>query len=214
MKLYTYYRSSASYRVRIALELKGLSCEHLPVHLTRNGGAQHGDEYKAVNPQALVPTLVDDGATLTQSLAMLEYLEERYPARPLLPSDPLDRAWVRALALDVACEIHPLNNLRVLQYLKGPLQLSDEQKDAWVRHWITLGFAAIETRLAADPRTGTCCYGDTPTLADLCLVPQVFNARRFNVPLDAYPTITRIVDHLNTLPEFARAAPGAQPDAE
>jgi maleylpyruvate isomerase len=214
MELYNYFRSSASYRVRIALELKGLGYEYLPVHLTRNGGAQHGDDYKALNPQALVPTLVEDGAAISQSLAIIEYLEERYPSQPLLPADPVDRAWVRALALDIACEIHPLNNLRVLHYLKGALALSDAQREAWIGHWISLGFAAIESRLASDPRTGTCCFGDTPTLADLCLVPQVFNARRFNISLDAYPTIARIVAHLNQLPAFLRAAPGAQPDAE
>lgn len=215
MQLHNYFRSSASYRVRIALAWKGLAYDYLPVHLVRNGGAQNSDAFLALNPEGLVPAMVDDdGAVLTQSLAMLEYIEERHPTPPLLPSTPADRAWTRALATQIACEIHPLNNLRVLKYLEQTLGVSAEQKLAWITHWITLGFASLESRLARDPRTGSCCLGDTPTFADLCLVPQMFNARRFNVPMDAFPTLVRIDAHLQQLDAFRAAAPGAQPDAE
>ncbi|MDP9900599.1 maleylacetoacetate isomerase [Variovorax ginsengisoli] len=214
MELHNYFRSSASYRVRIALAYKGLSYDYVPVHLVRDGGAQHSEDYKALNPEALVPALVDDGKVITQSLAMLEYLEERHPTPALLPADPADRAWVRALSDLVACEIHPINNLRVLQYLEKTLGVTPAQKMAWIHHWILLGFASLEAHLARDPRTGSCCVGDTPSFADLCLVPQVFNARRFNVPLDDFPTLVRIDAHLQQLDAFRAAAPGAQPDAE
>lgn len=214
MDLYTYFRSSASYRVRIALALKGLQPTQHFVHLLRNGGEQHAAAFARLNPAELVPVLRDGDATLTQSLAMLEYLEEQHPSPPLLPGTAADRAWVRSLALQVACEIHPLNNLRVLQYLERELQVSAEQKQAWIRHWITLGFAALEAQLAADARTGSCCFGDRPTVADCCLVPQVFNARRFGITTEVYPTLHRIDAHLNTLAAFRAAAPGAQPDAE
>ncbi|MBU9128428.1 maleylacetoacetate isomerase [Burkholderia multivorans] len=214
MKLYSYFRSSASYRVRIALNLKRLPYDYVPVHMLRDGGQQLKDEYRALNPDALVPTLVDGGATLQQSLAIIEYLDETHPEPALLPKAPIDRAYVRAIALQIACEIHPLDNLRVLKYLKHTLQVSEEAKNAWYRHWIESGFASLETRLATDPRTGKLCFGDTPTLADICLVPQVFNANRFSIDTTRYPTIQRIADYASTLDAFKAAEPGVQPDAE
>ncbi|XAH26321.1 maleylacetoacetate isomerase [Xylophilus sp. GW821-FHT01B05] len=214
MQLHGYFRSSAAYRVRIACNLKGLAYDTLPIHLTRDGGAQHSAAYAALNPEKLVPTLDDGAARLTQSLAILEYLEERQPAPALLPTDAADRAWVRAIAAQIACDVHPLNNLRVLKYLEATLGISAEQKLAWIAHWITTGFESLETRLARDGRSGLCCYGDTPSFADCCLVPQVFSARRFNVPLQAYPHIVRIDAHLAQLDAFRLAAPGLQPDAE
>lgn len=214
MELFTYFRSSASWRVRIAMNLKGLSPEQHFIHLTKNGGAQNAPDFDAVNPEHLVPVLRDNEQTLTQSLAILEYLEERNPTPSLLPADAADRAWVRALALQIACDIHPLNNLRVLQYIERTLGLAPEAKQAWIEHWVAAGFAALEAHLARSPRTGLCCFGDTPTMADCCLAPQVFNARRFNVNLDAYPTLVRIDAHLATLDAFRRAVPAAQPDAE
>ncbi|WJF89963.1 maleylacetoacetate isomerase [Paraburkholderia bonniea] len=214
MKLYSYFRSSASYRVRIALNLKNLPYDYMPVHMLRDGGEQFQAEYRKLNPDAVVPTLVDDGDVLQQSLAIIEYLDETHPLPPLLPASPSDRAYVRSVALQIACEIHPLNNLRVLKYLKKTLGLSEEAKNAWYRHWIESGFAALETHLAGDTRTGALCFGDTPTLADACLVPQVFNAQRFEIDLSAFPTLQRIYAHASQLDAFARAAPSAQPDAE
>lgn len=214
MELFGYFRSSASYRVRIGLNLKRLSCTHHFVHLTRDGGQQHASTFVALNPEQLVPVLLDGDLALSQSLAILEYLDEQYPAVPLLPKGATDRAWVRALALQIACDMHPLNNLRVLQYLERTLRVTAEQKQAWVAHWIGLGLKALEERLAADSRPGTCCFGDTPTLADCCLVPQLFNARRFGVAMDPYPTLSRIDAYLAGLPSFQAAAPGRQPDAE
>ena len=175
MKLYTYFRSSAAYRVRIALNLKGLPYEAVPVHLVRHGGEQLKDEYRAINPSALVPILQDEGATITQSMAIVEYLEETHPAVPLLPSAPLERARVRELAQMIACDIHPVNNLRVLRYLVRTIKISEEAKNAWYRHWIGEGFAALEAQLARDPgrdpAPGRFCHGDTPTIADCFLVP-------------------------------------------
>jgi maleylacetoacetate isomerase len=217
MKLYSYFRSSASYRVRIALNLKGLPYDIVPVHMLRNGGEQLTEEYRKVNPQALVPALVDDAAgdaALTQSLAIIEYLDEAYPTPALLPSTPADRAFVRSLALAVACEIHPLDNLRVLRYLVHTLKVSEDEKNAWYRHWIVQGLKAIETTLANDARVGKFCYGDTPTLADCCLVPQVFNAQRFNCDLSDMPTIVRINDACLALDAFVKASPAQQSDAE
>ncbi|POR56241.1 maleylacetoacetate isomerase [Paraburkholderia eburnea] len=215
MKLYSYFRSSASYRVRIALNLKNLPYEYVPVHLVREGGEQLKPEYRKINPDAIVPTLIDDdNRAIQQSLAIIEYIEETHPEPPLLPKSPADRAHVRSLALQVACEIHPIDNLRVLKYLKHTLGVDDAAKDAWYRHWIENGFATLEERLANDPRTGKLCFGDTPTIADLCLVPQVFNANRFKIDTTRYPTIQRICDYAAQLDAFARAAPGAQPDAE
>ncbi|MDN2715455.1 maleylacetoacetate isomerase [Janthinobacterium sp. SUN120] len=216
MKLYTYFRSSAAYRVRIALNLKGIAYDSIPVHLLQDGGQQLLPAYRAVNPSALVPALDDDGAILTQSLAMLEYLEETRPGVPLLPADPLERARVRALALAIACDAHPLTNLRVLKYLKGTLGLSDEVKQEWYRHWMAEGLAAVEALLAqGDPSgTGLFCHGDSPTMADCCLVPQVFNALRFAIDLAPYPRVARIHAHCAGLPAFIAAHPSQQPDAE
>lgn len=216
MKLYTYFRSSAAYRVRIALNLKGIDYDSIPVHLLQDGGQQLLPAYRAVNPSALVPALDDDGAILTQSLAMLEYLDETRPAVPLLPGDALGRARVRALALAIACDAHPLTNLRVLKYLKNTLGLSDEAKQEWYRHWMAEGLAAVEALLAqGDPAgTGLFCHGDSPTMADCCLVPQVFNAQRFAIDLAPYPRVARIHAHCAGLPAFAAAHPSRQPDAE
>ncbi|MBS0507550.1 MAG: maleylacetoacetate isomerase [Proteobacteria bacterium] len=215
-RLYSYFRSSAAYRVRIALALKGLAYETIPVHLVKDGGQQHGNAYRSANPQGLVPALqpAEGGPVLAQSLAIMEYLDEIHPAPALLPADALGRARVRALAQMVACEIHPLNNLRVLQYLTQELGVSGTQKDAWYAHWVALGLQAMEETLVRSSDTGRFCHGDTPSLADCCLVPQVFNARRFNCAMEAYPTITRIVAACEALPAFQQAAPGVQPDAQ
>lgn len=211
--LYSYWRSSAAYRVRIALNLKGLDYAIAPVHLVRDGGEQHHDEYRKLNPQQLVPVLVDGGNVIRESLAIIEYLEEAYPDTPrLLPNSARACARVRALAQMVACDIHPLGNLRVLQYLQRELGADDERKLAWSRHWIEVGFDAIEAVLAAG-RTGMFCEGDAPSMADCCLVPQVYNARRFGVSLARYPTIDAIDAHCRKLEAFARAAPEAQADA-
>ncbi len=214
MKLYTYFRSSAAYRVRIGLNLKGLAYDSVPVHLIKDGGQQLAAEYRALNPSALVPALQDEGTTITQSLAILEYLDETYPAAPLLPSTPLARARVRSLALQIACDIHPLNNLRVLKYLVKEAAVTEEVKNAWYVHWVQQGFAALELQLAGSPDTGRFCHGDTPTLADVLLVPQVFNAVRFNIDMGPYPTIARIAAECDALPAFAAAHPNQQPDAE
>ncbi len=214
MKLHTYFRSSAAYRVRIALNLKGLAYDSVPVHLLRAGGEHRRAAYLALNPAGLVPALEDDGAVLSQSLAIIEYLDETHPAVALLPGSALERARIRAIAQAVACDIHPLNNLRVLKYLKDALGVSDEEKDAWYRHWVTVGLAALEAMLANDPRTGDFCHGETPSLADCCLVPQVFNARRFDCDLSSMPTVMRIVERCEALEAFRLAAPEAQPDAE
>ena len=214
MKLYSYFRSSAAYRVRIALNLKGLAYEYAPIHLLRDGGQQLKPDYRELNPDGIVPTFIDGDDVLTQSLAIIEYLEETHPEPSLLPGTPLDRAFIRSVALQIACEIHPVDNLRVLKYLKHTLKVGDEAKDAWYRHWLESGFESLEKRLAKDSRVGKLCFGDTPTLADLCLVPQVFNAQRFNLDMSRYPTIERIADHAGQIDAFARAAPGQQPDAE
>jgi len=214
LQLYTYFRSSAAYRVRIALALKGLAYESLPIHLLHDGGQQFTSAYRATNPQALVPSLQTDAGVLTQSLAIIEYLEETAPGQgsALLPADALGRARVRALAQAVACDIHPLNNLRVLRYLTRELAVDEEAKNRWYRHWVEEGLAVFERRLD-DGQAGRFCHGDTPTLADCCLVPQVYNAQRFKVDLGAYPEISRINAECMRLPEFAAAAPENQPDA-
>jgi len=212
MKLYSYFRSSAAYRVRIALNLKGLAYDYVPVHLRK--GEQRADAYTALNAQALVPTLVDEQGTFGQSLAIIEYLEERFPQPPLLPKGTEARARVRAIALAIACDIHPLDNTRVLQYLTRTLGVGEDAKDAWYRHWIDLGLSALERQLVDDPATGEFCHGTAPTLADICLVPQLANARRAAIPLDAYPTLVRIESACARLPAFAAAAPDKQPDAE
>jgi maleylacetoacetate isomerase len=211
MKLYGYWRSSAAYRVRIALNLKNIDCELESVHLVKNGGEQHSDTYQALNPNRLVPTLVDGELSLNQSMAILEYLERQYPEVPLLPASLQDEMHCRALALDVAIEIHPLNNLRVLQYLSNDLGVEDDAKTAWYHHWLTQGFDAFETRIK--DTCGLYSMGDKVTWADICLVPQVYNAKRFNFDLSPYPLIQKIVDNLNKLPAFIDALPENQPDA-
>ena len=213
--LYSYWRSSAAYRVRIALNLKGLSYETRPVHLVRDGGAQHAPAYHALNPQELVPCLLDGDRVLTQSLAIMEYLDEMYPTEEaaLLPMDARGRAQARALAMAVACDIHPLGNLRVLQQLEAGFGASEEQRAAWSRHWIGVGFKALEAMLCDSAATGRYCHGERPGMADACLVPQVYNALRWKLPMGDYPTITRIHRTCNELEAFQRAAPEAQPDA-
>ncbi|WP_274572313.1 maleylacetoacetate isomerase [Neisseria leonii] len=213
MKLYSYFRSSAAYRVRIALNLKNLPYRTEPVHLLQDGGRQRGAEYTALNPQKLVPALTTPDGVLTQSLAIIEYLDETCPEPPLLPADAAGRARVRTIAQLTACDIHPLNNLRVLQYLEQHFAADGEAKNHWYRHWINEGFTALETLLHS-PQTGRFCHGDNPTLADCCLIPQVYNARRFGIDLTAYPTIARIAAECTPLPAFAAAAPENQPDAE
>lgn len=212
MKLYTYFRSSAAFRVRIALNLKRLAYEPRFVHLAK--GEHRAPGYAAVNPQALVPTLeLDDGTRLTQSLAIIEYLDEKHPAPALVPKDSLARARVRSLALLVACEIHPLNNLRVLQHLKRALGQNEEQVNAWYRHWIADGLGKFESELTRGGM-GTYCHGDAPTLADCCLVPQIFNAKRYNCDLAPYPATMRVFDACMKLDAFDRAQPAKQGDAE
>ncbi len=213
MKLYTYFRSSAAYRVRIALNLKGLTPEMVPVHLVRNGGEQLSPAYLDLNPNALLPTLIDGDACLTQSLAIIEYLEEVYPEVPVLPQDPVARAQVRAVALTIACDIHPLQNLRVLKYLTKELHVTDEQKNAWYLHWVSTGLASVES-MVSQLSAGPFCFGDTPGLADICLLPQLFNARRVNADLSALPNLLRIEDNCQKLSAFQQAAPAMQPDAE
>ncbi|MDX1676628.1 maleylacetoacetate isomerase [Arsukibacterium sp.] len=212
MKLYSYWRSSAAYRVRIALHLKQLSFETIPVHLLKDGGQQHSAEYQQLNPNQLVPTYVDGDLSLNQSLAIIEYLDEIYPEPALLPEDPVAKAQVRSLALDIACDIHPLNNLRILQYLTGPLALNEDQKTEWIHHWLHTGFNPLEQRLQTT--AGEFCYGDNITLADLCLVPQMYNALRFKLDTLEYPTISRIYHHCQQLAGFALAAPEQQSDAQ
>jgi maleylacetoacetate isomerase len=212
MKLYGYFRSSASYRVRIALNMKGLDYEQVSVHLAK--GKQYDPEFSAISPQNLVPVLEHDGHWLYQSLAIVQYLDEKFPEPRLLPKDSPGRNRVRSLALVIACEIHPLNNTRVLAYLTDTLKVTDEQKNAWYRHWVTIGFAALEKRLATEKETGKFCHGDTPGFADITLVPQVANANRFKVDLTPFPTIRRINDECLKLEPFRKAMPANQPDAE
>ena len=209
MRLYDYWRSSAAYRVRLALNYKGLSYEQVPVDLRQ--GAHRAAEFLEINPQGLVPVLEDDGAHLTQSLPILNYLEERYPQPALLPKDLPGRATSRAIAVAIACEIHPLNNLRVLQHLERELGLDEARRLAWYRHWVAEGFGAIETTLARS--AGDFCVGDAPSLADVCLVPQVYNARRYECDPAPYPTIRRIDERCRQIEAFASAAPERQPDA-
>lgn len=211
MRLYTYFRSSAAFRVRIALNLKGLAYEPQFVHLAK--GEHRRPEYAGRYPQALLPTLVVDGHALSQSIAIMEYLEETHPRPPLLPADAVGRARVRSLALLVACEIHPLNNLRTLQYLRKGLGQSEEQVKTWYRHWIADGLSKLEAEMQA-PGTGRYSHGDIPTMADCCLVPQVFNAKRYECDLAPYPTLMRVFDACMQLDAFDRAQPGKQPDAE
>lgn len=212
MKLYNYFRSSASFRVRIALELKGLPFEYLSVHLVK--GENKSDAYKAISADNLVPALVTDaGDILSQSMAIMEYLNDTHPQPPLLPADALGRAQVRALAQSIACEIHPLNNLRVLKYLVKELKVSEEAKGDWYRHWCRDGLESFERQLARLPAS-TYCFGNTPTLADCCLVPQIFNARRFDTPLDGLPRTMAAFDACMQLPAFQKAQPSSCPDNE
>jgi len=212
VKLYTYYRSQASFRVRIALNLKGLKYDPIFIHLVK--GEHRKAEYSGVYPQGLLPTLVDDdGEALSQSLAIMEYLDQTHPQPALLPKDPAGRARVRSLSLLVACEIHPLNNLRVLQYLKRQLGQNEEQINTWYRHWVADGLLKLEADLSKGG-TGKFSHGNTPTMADCCLVPQIFNAKRYNSDLAPYPTVTRVFDECMKLEAFDRAQPSKQPDAE
>ncbi|EPF87887.1 maleylacetoacetate isomerase [Acinetobacter gyllenbergii] len=210
MKLYSYFRSSAAYRVRIALNLKALPYETEAVHLVKN--EQQLASYRALNPSQLVPTLLDQDQTFTQSLSILEYLEERYPTKALLPKDLVERAKVRAFAQSIACDIHPINNLRVLKYLQNDLAISNEQKTLWYRHWILEGFHSLEMQLQHS--NGQFCFGSQPTFADCCLIPQVYNAKRFKIDLSAFPKIESIYQHCLTLPAFLNATPEQQPDWE
>ena len=211
MRLYTYFRSSAAYRVRIALNLKGIAAESVPVNL--RSGEQHADAFQHVNPFALVPALEHDGRLLTQSVAIIEYLEDIQPLPALLPAAAADRAFVRGIALGIACDIHPLNNLRVLEYLSAELKVESAQREQWYAHWIAAGFAPLELLLSRDARVGAFCCGDAPTLADVCLVPQVYNARRMRCDLAPYPTLRRLAAHAEAHPAFAAAHPDRQPDA-
>ena len=210
MQLYNYFRSSASYRVRIALSLKGLDCELLPVHLVRR--EQASAAYRAIAPSQLVPSLRTGDDLLTQSMAIIEYLDELHPEPSLLPGDALDRARIRSLAQDVACEIHPLNNLRVLRYLVHEMKLSEDDKTRWYKHWVESGLAVVEQRLADDARTGRFCHGDAPTLADCVLVPQIVNAQRFECRLEHVPTVMRVFDECMRLDAFATTQPSAYPE--
>lgn len=215
LTLYSYWRSSAAYRVRIALNLKGIAYRQVPVHLIREGGEQHGDAYRALNPQGLVPLLVDEengGVRIAQSLAILEYLEEIFPVPAILPGEPAQRAAIRALALHIACEVHALDNLRVLQYLGRELGVSEEGRSAWYRHWVAQGLAAVEQGLVAYGETFS--LGKRPGYLEACLVPQVYNARRFDCDLDAYPRILALTARCEALEAFRQAAPDAQPDAQ
>ena len=211
MKLYNYFRSSSSFRVRIALHLKGLSYEYVPVHIAK--GEQHQAAYAEVSADGLVPTLEIQGRRLSQSLAIIEYLDALHPTPPLLPEDPFERAQVRALSQSIACEIHPINNLRVLKYLTQELRVTDEAKNTWYRHWVRSGLEAFERQLAGLPES-TYCFGDTPTLADCCLVPQIFNGQRFKVNLDGLPRTMAAFDACMQLPAFQKAQPSACPDNE
>ena len=213
LTLYDYWRSSASYRVRICLHLKGLPFEQRAINLVHDGGEQHKDVYRQLNPQGLVPALVHGGHVVTQSLAICEYLDDVFPDPPLLPVDPYFKAEARAMALSIACDIHPLNNLRVQQYLKGELEVSGHDVVAWMNHWVGVGFSALETRLSASGKTGLYCVGDEPGLVDSFLIPQVYNAERFNCDMSRFPLISRIIRHCKNLPAFAAAAPANQPDA-
>jgi maleylacetoacetate isomerase len=210
MELFNYFRSSASYRVRIALAIKGLAYDYRPVHLVKN--EQLGEAYAAQSASRLVPLLRDGDAVLSQSLAIIEYLDETHPAPPLLPADALGRARVRSLAYDVACEIHPLNNLRVLRYLVNDLKLSEDDKNRWYRHWVETGLETVERQLS-DARTGRFCHGDAPTLADCCLVPQIFNAQRLDCRLDHVPRVMKVFDACMALPAFQSTQPSQCPDA-
>jgi maleylacetoacetate isomerase len=207
--LHEYFRSSASFRVRIALELKGVAYDRAPVHLVRDGGEQHAPTFRALNPAGLVPVWSDANGVISQSLAIVEYLEETYPEPALLPRAAHDRAWVRSLALSVACDIHPLNNLRVLKYLETELSLPESVRATWYAHWVEDGLAAVEAELSRAAQRSAFAFGDAPSLADVCIVPQVANALRFSCKLSHVPRVTALYEHCMTLPAFQRAAPAA-----
>ena len=214
LRLYSYWRSSAAYRVRIALNLKGLPYDIIPVHLTNDGGEQHRDDYRDLNPQELVPVLIDGERIVRQSLAIIEYLDESYDGElKLLPATARARARVRGLAQTIACDIHPLNNLRVLQYLETEFNAPQVERERWAQHWIIEGFRAVESLLSNNPSTGDHCEGDEPSLADILLVPQVYNSLRWSVDLSQFPTIRRINDNCMKLTAFDRARPENQVDA-
>ena len=212
--LYGYFRSSAAFRLRIALNLKGIAPEYRFVHLLKDGGQQHAPSYKAINPQEIIPTLAHDGHVIGQSLAAIEYLDEIRPEPPLLPRDAVGRARVRQLAYVVACDVHPINNLRVSNYLRDKLSAGTEAQRDWHQHWIRLGFTALETLLSSSAETGKYCHGDRPTLADICLIPQMANARRVSLDLSPFPTLLRIEKGALALAAFTAALPANQPDAE
>lgn len=207
LTLYDYFRSSACYRVRIALNIKNLAYETIPVHLVNNGGEQYSHQYQTINPQSLVPSLQDGTKVLTQSLAIIEYLDEIQPTPPLLPKDAYEKALIRSFALTIAADIHPINNLRILKYLTNNFKISEEQKTLWYQHWIANGFLALEQRLATLKLSGDFCFGNQPTLADICLVPQMYNARRFNCDLTPYPTLVRIDANCQKMLPFTKAEP-------
>ncbi len=214
LKLYSYFRSSAAYRVRIALNLKGLPFDYAPVHLLRDGGMQFAEPFRSMNPQQLIPLLDDDGFQVSQSLAIIEYLDEKFPDISLMPQSAEGRARVRQLSLAIACDIHPLQNLRVLKYLTGPLGLSEEDKLGWLKHWLGIGLHALETDLARAETRGKFCYGDSPTMADCALVPQMFSASRFGIDVTPFPTLKAIYAECEGLAPIAAAHPSKQPDAE
>lgn len=207
LTLYDYFRSSACYRVRIALNLKELNYQLAPIHLINHGGEQHSEKYQAINPQELIPALQDNDQIITQSLAIMEYIDELHPKPPLLPGNAYQKALIRAFALTIIADIHPLNNLRVLNYLQNDLAINTEQKDSWYQHWIAKGFSALEKKLTQLNMHSEFCFGDQPTLADICLVPQMFNARRTNCDLTAYPTLVRIDENCRKYDAFLDAAP-------
>lgn len=212
MKLYSYWRSTAAYRVRIALNIKGLDYEYCPVHLVKNGGEQFSQEYKSINPQMLIPSLItENNEVITQSLAIIDYLDEKYPEKTLYPVNIAEKYQAKAIALSIACDIHPLNNLRVLKYLKEQ-SFQQNQVDDWYAHWIHQGFSAIEKQI--EQTAGTFCFGEIVSVADIFLVAQVYNANRFNVPLDNYPNILRINSNCLKLDDFIRATPENQPDCD
>lgn len=207
LKLYDYFRSSASFRVRIALNLKGLDYEAIPIHLVNHGGEQFSESFQQINPQSLVPALQDGNKILTQSLAIIEYLEETHPSPSLLSGNPFDNALIRSFALTIIADLHPLNNLRVLKYLSNEFKITDDEKTRWYHHWIEKGFEALEKQLKARPSSGDFCFGNHPTLADVCLIPQMYNARRFNCDLSAYPNLVRIDANCQKLEAFMNAFP-------
>ncbi len=213
LKLYSYWRSTAAYRVRIALNLKRLSYQTIPVHLVKDGGEQHKPEYREKNPHGLVPLLDDNGKLLSQSMAICEYLDETHEGPGLLPSEPFLRAQVRSVCQTIACDIHPINNLRILQYLKGQMGVSDNAKNTWYSHWVQQGFSALEVQLSAQENQCQFAFGEEPTLADAFIVAQMYNARRFEIPLDDYPRLVAIEQHCLTLDAFKDAQPESQPDA-